>query len=248
MRRVPWFVIVLAAVASACGSPSAPSSNDALTESSSTTHIQFRFSAGDAVEAQRQEAFHEWAVERLGVNPSTRLTYNKYRNPAHVQRMTGQQTNGWADPASATVHTIWPFDGHEAVHVYTGLMGRPSDFFNEGIAVAMAVDPLAGRMVSLWNNTPIDDLASGMQRGGTLPALAGMVETEAFRRVSDQVSYPVAGSFVSYVVVSYGMTAVRTFFAGSTRGDSVDAIRSRFATSFGVTLEQAEAEWRASLR
>lgn len=39
------------------------------------------------------------------------------------------------------LHTIWPFDNHEVVPVLTAPIGRPSDFFNEGIAVSFQTDP-----------------------------------------------------------------------------------------------------------
>ena len=127
--------------------------------------------SGDSVETERQEAFHAWVVNQLQIVPPRRLQYRKYRDRAHMQRVTGQLTNGWADPPAWTAHSIWTWDAHEAVHVYTAVIGRPSDFFNEGIAVALSVDPSAGRFVSLWNNTPIDDIARSLHRTGTLPAI-----------------------------------------------------------------------------
>ena len=42
------------------------------------------------------------------------------------------------------VHSIVSWHGHETAHVYSAVAGRPSDFFNEGLAVALSADPLAG--------------------------------------------------------------------------------------------------------
>ena len=91
-----------------------------------------------------------------------------------MQQMTAKVTNGWADPATFAVHPIWPWDNHEVVHVITALFGRPSDFFNEGIAVAMSVDQ-NGR----WES------ALTFRSHGELPRLSDMVETDAFRRLDD---------------------------------------------------------------
>jgi hypothetical protein len=233
-----------------CGddaSPSSPSAADALTESATSANIDFFFSQGDSVETGRQEAFHAWVVDRLRIVPPRRLQYRKYRDRSHMQRVTGQLTNGWADPAAWTAHSIWTWDAHEAVHVYTAVIGRPSDSFNEGIAVALSMDPSTGRFVSLWNNTPIDDVARSLQRTGTLPAIPAIVETEAFRRLPEQTSYPAAGSFVSHVLRTSGMDAMRTFFQSGSRADTQAGIASRFSEAFGVSLSDAEASWRAFL-
>ena len=69
------------------------------------------------------------------------LNYNKYRDRSQIRKVTGLETNGFAEPSTYTVHSIFPHDGHEAAHVYTALVGRPSDFFNEGLAVALNSEP-----------------------------------------------------------------------------------------------------------
>jgi hypothetical protein len=239
----------MALVLAGCGSggPTEPSSADRLSESVASAHVDFHFASGDNVDAPRQEAFHEWAVQRLGVTMPSRLQYNKYRDRNHMQRVSGQLTNGWADPAAFTAHSIWNFDPHEALHVYTALIGRPSDFFNEGIAVALSFDPLAGRFTSLWNSAPIDEIARGLLRGGAMPALASMTETTAFRRLSEQTSYPAAGSFVSFMLGVRGMAATQTFFRTSSRQDAQATIESRFSDAFGLSLSEAEVRWRSSL-
>lgn len=248
MNGVRVFGAIAAGVlALACGGPTTPSAADALSGSASTAHYDFHFSQGDAVDAARQEAFHDWVVVHLGVAASQRLTYNKYRDRSHLERVTGKSTNGFAEPETATVHSIWPWDAHEAVHVYTAPIGRPSDFFNEGIAMALGFDPLAGRFVSLWNNTPIDDIARGLLRAGTLPSVLSMAGTADFRRLSDQISYPAAGSFVGFVLRERGMPPMRAFFQASGRDESPGAIQSRFAAAFGWTLAEADDRWRAFL-
>lgn len=251
MRDVVHILGALAvmSIVAGCGgsSPTAPAAADALTSTTSSAHVDFRFSAGDAVDAGRQEAFHDWVLAQLGVTFTARLRYNKYRDRAHLERMTGQSTNGWADPPAFTVHSIWPWDAHEAVHVYATSWGRPSDFFNEGLAVALSVDPASGRFVSLWNNTDIDEIASNAMRTGSLPGLSGIVETDAFRRVSDQTSYPVAGSFVNRLLQRRGSAAMLIFFRTSSRVDSLATIEARFAAAFGESLSDAESAWRAAL-
>ncbi len=243
--------VALAAMSllAACGrdSPSAPTAADALDQRPSSQFVDFRHASGDSVDGRRQDAYHEWALRTLGVEPQRRLQYSKYRDAGHMRRVTGQATNGFAEPPTFTVHSIWPWDAHEAVHVYTALVGRPSDFFNEGIAVALTFDPADGRFVSLWNNTPIHDIARTLGRTGALPRIETMTETEAFRRQPDQQSYPVAGSFVSFLIDDRGMSPVLAFFRAGTRGDSRATIETRFAGAFGYSVAEAETRWLAFL-
>jgi hypothetical protein len=247
--RLPALMLIVA-TAAACGgdkTPSAPTGNDRLSASASTAHIDFILSEGDSVDAERQEAYHVWATAQLGVELPRKLQYRKYRDRSHMERINGRQTNGFAEPPSFIVHSIWPFDPHEAAHVYSAMIGVPSDFFNEGIAVAMAVDPQAGNFVSLWNVTPIHMIARDAMRSGQLPPVASMMTTEGFQRLQQTASYPLAGSFVDFLLGARGMSALQTFFRSSTRADSAGTVESRFAAAFGLSIAAADAEWRALL-
>lgn len=252
MSRRLAMLIVWVIAGTACGgspsTPSAPTTSDLLSQSASSAHIDYQFSEGDGVDAARQEAFHEWAVAELGIDVTRRLQYRKYRDREHLRRVTGNLADGFAQPPDFIAHSIRRFDAHEAIHVYTGLVGRPSDFFNEGIAVAMSVDPLDNRFVSFWGNIPIDIIARDLLRAGQLPSLPdGVITSEVFRRGNDQVTYPVSGSFVSYLLRAHGMPPIHAFFRSSTRDDSVATIQARFAAAFGVSLASAEGGWRAFL-
>lgn len=245
MRALLPMTALAAALAACGGGPTAPSPADALSGSASSAHYDFHFADGDAVDSARQEAFHDWIVRELAISPSNRLHYNKYRDRAHMKRVTGKETNGFAEPSSWTVHSIWAFDAHEALHVYTALIGRPSDFFNEGIAVALSSDPMAGRFVPLWSNTPIDDVAKSLMRQGTLPPVDVMATTGGFRNIQEMVGYPAAGSFVAFMIRERGIASMRTFFQTSGRDDSLGAIQSRFEAAFGSTLTDADQRWRS---
>ena len=254
MVRRCAIAIVSAIVITGCGGssgpsgPSAPALSDTLSQSAASAHIDYLFSEGDGVDAERQEAFHRWAVAELGIEVTRRLQYRKYRDRGHIGRVTGNLVDGFANPPDFIAHSIYRFDGHEAIHVYSGLLGRPSDFFNEGIAVAMAVDPLDNRFVPFWGSIPIDIIARDLLRVGQLPSLRdGVITSEVFRRGNDQVTYPVAGSFVGHLLRTHPMGAMHAFFRSSTRDDSVTTIEARFAAAFGVSLTSAEASWRAFL-
>jgi hypothetical protein len=131
------------------------------------------------------------------------------------------------------VHTIWPTDNHETIHLYSSTFGRVTSLFNEGLAVAFQMDPVRGDMTPRWNNRHVHDIALSLRVQGRLPALGTMLTTDAFREMDSQVSYPVAGSFVRYVLDAEGaVDRVRDLFARSTQADAA-AVTSRNLGSTG---------------
>jgi hypothetical protein len=76
-----------------------------------------------------------------------------------------------------------------------------------------------------------------------------VVTTNDFRAMSDEVlSYREAGSFMRFVLDTYGTDRVREFFRISTRDDTLTTIRQRFSTAIGISLADAETAWTTMLR
>jgi hypothetical protein len=228
----------------ACGgsSPTSPSS-DPLTEQIVTEHFVFRYAPGDSVDSAWQEAFHIWAVAQLGVTPP-KITYNKYRNRAHMGALTGKgNTNGYADLSLNTLHTIWRSEPHEVVHVYAGPWGFPAALFVEGLAVAHTTNPPAGDFVPKWNGTPVHDAARQLRAAGQLIPIASIAETAAFRARNELITYPESGSFVRFLIDADGIDAMRRLF-GSMAGDApIATVRATFQNVYGYSLDESEARW-----
>ncbi len=253
--------LTLVALLISCGggaSPTSPSPQgppspqvlaQALPLTQNSANFTYRYSAGDSVDPQHEEAWFAWAVAHLGVNSPQKIQYYKYTSTIQMQQLTGMSANGWADPPSFSVHTIFPWQGHEVVHVLTALVGRPSDFFNEGLAVSMQVDPYASNpMLALWNGQPLDAIAHAALAQGQLPHVQAMADTSSFRLISDVNGYPWAGSFLQFVVTTYGMTRTLNFFRGGEgRNESLSAIMSRFEQVYSISLSDADQSWRGYL-
>jgi len=251
--RIAALVLVGASGAWSCGgSANAPSSlGSQLPFVAETVSMRYFYEAGDTVEISRQEAFNAWALGRLGVVLPQKVEYRKYLSREAMARYTGRgNTNGFAEPERFAIHTIWPYDNHEVVHVYTAAIGRPSDFFNEGIAVSFQTDPGTGNFGVTFNGVPVHEACAAYRRAGTLPLpLSRWVGTSEFRALPDTVmAYRVAGSFVLFLQERFGLTAVLSFFRVSGRDDPPSLIQSRFEQAFGATLDQAEADWLEMLQ
>jgi hypothetical protein len=218
---------------------------------SETATMRYYHEASDTIDIARQEAFNAWAIERLGITLPQKVEYRKYLSRQAMAQYTGNgNTNGYAEPEQWRLHTIWPFDNHEVVHVYTAIIGRPSDFFNEGIAVAFQTDPARGDLTVRFNGEQVHDACRTYLRAGTLPLpVSRYVTTNSFRDISDQVlSYRFAGSFVLHMTERFGLPAVIQFFRTNNRNESLDTIRARVQMVFGTSLEDIEATWLATLR
>src|SRR5262245_41506260 len=245
-----WRLAVTTAVCGGCGNPSEPTQAP-LPVVSESANFRYHHAAGDPVDATWQEAYHAWAVATLSVQVPQKIDYYKYRSRQDMGEHTGKyETNGFAEPASFALHTLWPTDNHEVVHIYTALLGRPSDFFNEGIAVALQTDPPAGKLEAVFNGQQVHEACRLYLQSGTLVVpLDRAIQTDRFRAINDQVlSYRQAGSFVRFLIDRYEMSQVREFFRISSRDDDTGTIKQRFNAAFGIPFESAESAWMTLLR
>lgn len=243
---------LVAALAAACGggggsSPTGPGPNaPPLSVVQESDTVVFHLSPGDRVDVERNEAFDAWIEEQLGLGLPGKLQYYKYLSPDHMFALTGQSANGRAEPAALEVHSVFPFHSHETVHVYTHRSGFPPHFFNEGIAVALGVDPLAGDFTPTYaGGVSVHDWARS--QGAALRPIESIATTTAFRAIPEIEGYPQAGSFMAFLVDEHGPRTVMEFFSTSTPDDSLDRIRSNFAAVFGTSLAAAEQSWHTFL-
>ena len=250
-RRNGWIAGAALAIA-ACGSPPTSPDGASLPLAGETATMRYYHEPGDGVEVTRQDAFNEWAIARLGITPPRKVEYRKYLSRGAMGRYTGNaNTNVFAEPELWRIHTIWASDNHEVVHVYTAMIGRPPDFFNESIAVSFQTDPIAGDFGVRFNGVQVHDARRQYLTAGTLPLpLSRYVATSEFRSISDQViSYRTAGSFVLYLTERFGLEAVLRFFSqAGGRDESLTTIRARMQSVFGESLEEAESAWLDGLR
>jgi hypothetical protein len=213
-----------------------------------TSHYVLRASDGDTINGTWQEAYHEWATATLGVTALRKITYNKYTSRAHMQAVVGVgNTNAYADRDAYAIHTIWPIDNHEVVHLFTSTWGSPGALVNEGVAVAYQIDPSRDQ-IPRWSGTALHDLSRQFRQQGRLLPLATLVETASWRSQDPNVAYPESGSFMRWLIDTYGLDRLRNLYARATGPNEPAAgVRSAFATVYGRSLDELEAAWLAAL-
>lgn len=208
-----------------------------------TANFIFHYSPGDYVLSEHQEAFGAWAVSLLGVNIPKKIDFYKYKDYDQMRRIWGTGGVAWADSGTLSVHHYSPWDNHESVHLLTYLIGRPSDFFNEGIAIALSTDPYNGDFEGRWYGTSVHYWGKRFKDEGTLIPLNDILESNDFRRYEPGITYPESGSFVRFLIDTYGVSKIKSIFQTVNLGDSKEEIKQKFQSIYGFSVDQAKAEW-----
>lgn len=243
------FVAVTAIVLAACGgsSPLVPSSSAApLDQTAQSEHFVYHFTAGDRVDPVLQEEIHAWAMRALDMGFSGRITYNKYTSEAHMRAHTGQGgdgVTGFAPTGQLTIHTIWPVDSHESVHVYTDAWGNPPALLSEGVAVAHTLVYQRRDYVPSWGGVPVHDAVRATIRQGQYIELRRIAQTAAFRQFPGGITYGEAGSLARYLIDTYGLPLFRQVYARVHLDSRADDVSNGFQATYGKSLWLIEQEW-----
>ena len=248
MKSLRWTgALPFIAALAACGdSPTAPDNLPALALQEETAAYTYRAAPGDPIDTAWQRTYHDWAVATLDLSLTRRVIYNKYLSRQHMGSITGNSnTNGFATLETFEIHTIWPTDNHEVVHLFTSTFGFPPALFSEGIAVAHQTNPARNDFVAKWNGTPLHDHARTFRRTGRLGRLGQMIESNAFRGFDAEITYPQSGSFMRWLIDTQGLAKVKALFGRVAFQDPAAASRAAFLDVFRMTLEEAEERWLA---
>jgi len=223
------------------------SESDKLTVSFSSKHFAYFKSKSDPdiIDTAWQENYYVWIVEQLNINVPEKIQYYKYRDQAHKLLLTGIAGNGFAEIGTYKFHTIWNVDNHECVHtIVTQIIGHPPALFNEGIAVAHQADYFQyPYFVPGWNGQDFNKLAKEFKQNGNMPSLDKLLGTVTFWDFSSNITYPVAGSFVRFLIDQYGIIKMKSFISISGFYDTKDKIHNDFYNTYGKTIENAWDEW-----
>lgn len=221
---------------------------DVLPPSFETEHFIYHVAAGDTVDAVWQEAYYSWVIGELGLEPTIKLHYVKYRDLAHMEGLTGRGCCGFVDTSyPGVLHTIYRRDNHETVHALViGLVGHPPALFNEGIAVAHhgntiprdfrpEAPRISGATVDYWSRRYLVH--------NRIPSLVYLLPSSGFFARDPEIVYPVAGSFVRFLIDRAGIGALKEFVAASDHADTASATRMKFEAVYGRSLDAWWEDW-----
>lgn len=181
-------------------------------------------------------------TELFPATRATKIKYYKYRSQTDLQQAFGRPRKGYAhqtDEGSA-VHSVYSCHPHEVIHAVTYQIGRPPAFFEEGLAVAYD-----------WRFALEEGEVHALARRKLLQQelfpLRSILTTSGFRAYNSATSYIEAGSFVKYLIDTYGPDKMRSLFAVPRYSDS-RKIEIAFKAIYGQSISEMESEWRTFLR
>ena len=149
----------------------------------------------------------------------------------------------FADPDTFSVHSYQSWHNHECTHLYSSLIGRPSDFYNEGLAMAFSIDPYDGVYEPRYGGQSVNLLSKQYKAEGIIISINKILTTSDFRSYSQDITYPESGSFVEYLIATYGIENIKSIFQTVNQTDSREAIKQKFQSIYGFSIDQAEQEW-----
>ncbi len=213
-----------------------------LTERIESEHFVFYLKADDSISVDRQEAFHQWAVDYLDISLPKKIDYYKF-SFGDMRAAVGRRATGRGFPQEYALATVHGWHPHEAMHIYTfALCGHATvRLYDEGMAVAHEFDPLNGSWVSHW------DLWSGRgsyiyaetvrehRAAGRLYAIEEVLESRAF----DEARRKAASTF--------GIDRMKQAICSVTEADTRETIMREFEEVFGISIRNAEKAWFAYL-
>jgi hypothetical protein len=201
-----------------------------------TEHFSFYTRSKQTVEAQKTEQYVAKVEELLGERLEGRADYYRYGSAEEIQFATGQYAAGltFATSGPGQIHSMKSFHPHEIVHLVAERLGNPGTFFHEGLAVAIGDE-------ARWAGKSVNAIAKDLVKAGTVTSVSALVKQ--FDRMDPQSAYPVAGSFVAFLIKTQGITKTAQFFRACFGGNTATA----FQRTFGLSMDEAGAGWVATL-
>lgn len=187
-----------------------------------SAHYVFHYAHGSKAEqdiayiADVQEASYKQITTMLGVSMKKKIHYYLYNSRDEVGKENERRFGDYFPTNGCTVseneilavysEDIQCIGAHEDTHLLMFTLGRPqSSFLEEGIACAMDV---------LWWGLDNNAWVAYFRKKELCPSVTELLHLpqEDFYALNDRITYPLSGSFVSYLLMRFGKDLFRQFY------------------------------------
>lgn len=207
-----------------------------LSQKTESSHFNYYLSPNDKVDTLQLESFYRWAKKELLIKSEEKIHYYKYQNLQQMKDLTGRTSNAFAESSlkEKVIHSIHPRDNHEITHVL--LKGFAPVFFGEGLAVSHQTKPEINDLTIRYNGVEIDSLV--LLHLDNLPDLNDLLQLNSFRKMDNNLSYPLAASFLKYLKERYSIVKIKRFCEISRFDDSIAKMKNDFKNVFKSDLDK----------
>jgi len=196
-----------------------------------TPHFLFYSRNGERIDVHEVERALCKVQRLLGQELPGRAEYYRYGTPQEIAANLGEYASGVTLGSLRQIHTVrreCPL--HEIVHLVAAQLGDPGPFFQEGLAVALSGSKWRGQALGRVR------LPAALRRQKV------SVLAARFESMDPETAYPIAGSFVAFLIKTYGVSRMADFFRAS--GGSGSPTDTAFRATFGESLDQAGTAWK----
>jgi hypothetical protein len=187
------------------------------------------------------EDHYAYILRTLDVRYSGRISLFLYQSAADANVTSERSGTAYPDTeavkavVSPPLETTYGLVAHESNHVIEqNTLGPPSTkFMNEGLASAIISETFyPGGKSFLYPWTARND--------ARIPAMSNLVDDDKWGDYESQLAYNASASFLAYILDRGGPQRLKQL----QQVDSA-AFAGRFQQIYGLSLDQAEREWRA---
>jgi hypothetical protein len=218
-----------------------------LSEHIESQHFDYYYDPLDtlAPDTSWQERYFEWLIQETGLIPSQKFVFLKYMDREQLYQLTGRDMNAFAESNHHTLHTIWPVDNHECVHILVNnAYGFSPALFDEGIAVAHQATLQNGQFVPGWNGEDFHAICRQFVENDALPGLEQILENDDFWKIDPAITYPVSGSFCRFLLDRYGVEPYFGLIDGLSLQSDQKKIKSEYTKIFGASIVEDWDSWQ----
>lgn len=198
-----------------------------------------------------QEQGYEKILKKLGAKNRRAIKYYFYSSKKIKKKLMGDEGNGnaiWLEikkekkiwkPKKFEIHALYNkktqcVGAHEDTHLLSSYLGMAIFLFCEGLSEFMS---------EKWQDEDIDFWAKEYLNKDKLYSIKFLADNKNWNNIDDLIAYPQAGSFVRFLIESYGIKKFKDVYQRLSQlnsyEDNLDIIRKVYSKK----LDGLEKEW-----
>jgi len=211
-------------------------------------HFIFYYAKGDTITEENIkeiETHFTGFCKDFDVSLSAKIDYYKYASREHKKFHTDRSGDSLAilKPQN-DIHTIYPTNVHEMVHILAQYFGNPPLFLSEGIAVAYpGYYTLGYARYGYIKKRNLNERVKSLRKKGELIPLEQLLDVKIFMENGGDRSYVPSGSFVRYIIDKYGTGKFKDLYSTVKWDTSPGDFKKTFKQIYSIEFKKASEEW-----
>ena len=204
---------------------------------------------------KRQESAHRKILKSLKLRNRRKIKYYLYPSEEIKERLMGDSGNGnaiWIEikkekenwkSKKIEVHCIYSnkvkcIGEHEDTHLLSLPLGVATFLFSEGSAEFMS---------EKWDQKDIDFWAKKYLKRDKLYSLEFLIDNKNWNKINEAIVYPQAGSFIRYLVKTYGLEKFKEVYKNLSRNKTAKQNVKIIEKVYFKSMKELEENWKEHL-